>query len=90
MTDQKLLATISILARKRSEHIQEIQKVLSKYAHLVISRMGLNLLHSDWKEDDAGLMMLAVEGQLEEIDKMQEELDAVDLVDCKYTVLTRE
>ena len=84
------IATISVLIANRAAHSVEVQKVLSDFGEIIISRTGLNLMHSQWKKAKAGLVVLVVEGELEKIDKLQERLDNVAEVDAKYCLLTKE
>lgn len=85
---KKHLATISILVKDRQMHSMDVQNALSDNSHIIIARLGVNVQRA-CIENCTGLITIAVEGTLKEINKLTKTLDNLYGIVAKSSILTK-
>ena len=74
MTEEKHLGTITILIKNRQTHAKDVQNILTDNGHMVMARLGVNVQKS-CVENCTGLIAVAVEGTVKEINDLAKKLD---------------
>ncbi len=87
MSNKKQLATITILVKDRQVHSQDVNKLLSKFGHHVIARLGVNVQRT-CIEHCTGMITVAIEATNKEINNLTKELDALYGIVAKSCVMT--
>ncbi len=88
MTKQKQLATITILIKDRQMHAQDVNKILAEFGHHVIARLGVNVQRTCVK-NCTGLISIAVEATVKEINDLTKHLDSLYGVVAKKNIMTK-
>lgn len=84
---EKRLANISILVHDRHNWSLEVNKVLTEYGNLILSRLGTNL-QRQCIENCTALIVAVAEGAEEELNEMAEKLNKLDKIDAKILFLS--
>jgi len=87
MSEKLHLGTITILIKDRRSHAQDVQRILSESAHLILARMGVNVEKSD-VQHASGMITVAVQGTAAEIHGLAEQFDDFYGVVAKYDLMT--
>lgn len=82
------MGTITILVKDRQTHSRDVQEILTKHGHIIMSRMGVNVQRSCVK-NCTGLITVAVEGTVRQINKLTEEIDQLYGIVAKSSIMTQ-
>lgn len=82
----RILATISVLATDRQAVSEELNKILSREGHLIISRLGVNVQRNCF-EHCLGLIVLVVEGDGPKIAELEQKLKTLPHLLVKMSVM---
>lgn len=85
----RILATISILATDRQAVSGELNKILTDFGHLIMSRLGVNVQRNCF-EHCLGLIILAVEGDGPKIAELEQKLKALPHLNVKMSVMREQ
>jgi hypothetical protein len=85
---KKHLGTITIMSDDRHANAVELQKVLTEGSRLIRTRLGLNLSPM-CSEKCPGLIILAVEGTLAEINALTRKIDKLHAIKAKSVIITK-
>ena len=81
------LATITILVKDRQMNSENVNKLLAENGNLIIARLGVNVQRS-CVENCTGLITVAVEGTVKEINDLTKKLDEFYGIIAKNNVMT--
>lgn len=81
------MGTITILVKDRQTHAGDVQKLLTDHGHIIMARMGVNVQKS-CVEHCTGLVAVAVEGTMKEIEDLTAALDGLYGIVAKSCVVT--
>lgn len=81
----KELRILGILVGERNKDATKIQEILTKYGCSIKTRLGLHEA-DDGKCSSSGLILLELTGNVEECNKLENELLAIDSVQVKKMV----
>ncbi len=81
------LASITILIKDRQASAPELNQILSENGHIIIGRQGLNLVRACIK-NCTGLITIAVEAPLKEINELTKKLDNLYGIAAKSSIMT--
>ncbi len=87
MSDRKRLATITILIKDRQMHANDVNKILGKFGHYVIARLGVNVQRT-CIEHCTGMITVAVEATHKEIKDLTNKLDELYGIVAKSSIMT--
>lgn len=76
------LATISILTSNRQDVSSELNQLLTKNGHLIMSRLGVNVQKS-CTEHCPGMIVLVLKDEKDKIDQFIEELGEISGLEIK-------
>lgn len=76
------LATISILTSNRQDVSSELNQLLTKNGHLIMSRLGVNVQKS-CTEHCLGMIVLVLKDEKDKIDQFIEELGEISGLEIK-------
>lgn len=76
---------LGVFVKKRSQSIALIQDVLTKFGCSIRTRLGINV-SSQLNVPDAGLILLELIGDIKEMDKLENALNEIHLVQVKKMV----
>ena len=85
----RILATISILATDRQAISGDLNKVLTDYGHLIMSRLGVNVQRNCF-EHCMGLIILAVEGDGPKVAELESKLKSLPHLNVKMSVMKEQ
>ncbi len=85
----RILATISVLATDRQATSPELNRVLTDYGHLIMSRLGVNVQRNCF-EHCLGLIILAVEGEGPKIAELEQKLKALPHLIVKMSLMKEQ
>ncbi len=85
---KKHLATITIITKDRHMNVGEMQKVLTANGNLIMARLGVNPQRSCVK-GCRGLVVIAVEGTIKEINDLTKKLDKLYGIVAKNIIITK-
>ena len=87
MNNAKHLAAITILIKDRQMHSKDVQEILTDNGHLITARLGVNVQRS-CVEHCTGLITVAVEGTVKEINNLTKKLDQLYGITAKASIMT--
>ena len=87
MTNNKHLATISILIKDRQSHAEDVNKMLTENGHIILARLGLNVQKA-CIEHCTGFITIMVEGGLKEIKDLAKKIDGLYGIVAKANIMT--
>lgn len=76
------ITIMGILVDEKQHNAQSLQKIFTKYGCSIKTRLGLNELESNCKEN-AGLILLELTGNPDEYDRLQNELLQMDGIEVQ-------
>ena len=88
MSTKKQLATITILIKDRQMHAQDVNKILTKFGHHIIARLGVNVQRT-CVEHCTGMITVAVEASSSDIKKLTKKLDGLYGIVAKSCLMTK-
>ncbi|MEM2115869.1 MAG: hypothetical protein QW524_02780 [Candidatus Woesearchaeota archaeon] len=75
---------IGLVLRNRHVNAFKLQEILSKYGHLIKTRLGI---HETRFEQDHGLIILHAEGDPKQLDLLMKELNSIKGITAKIMTL---
>ncbi|MFH0987352.1 MAG: hypothetical protein V1841_00445 [Patescibacteria group bacterium] len=87
MEIKKHIGTITFLVQKREIVSREINEILTNNSRLITTRLGVNIKPSCIK-NCSGLIALIVEGTVEEINKLTNQLNSITGVKARNNIMT--
>lgn len=81
---EKRLGVIGIVIENR-EIVQQVNSILSEYAHIIIGRMGV-----PYKEKDVALISLIIDGSTDDIGALTGKLGSVPSVTVKSALTKKD
>lgn len=87
MTEKKQLGVITILIKDRQMHAKDVQQMLTDAGHLIMARTGVNVQRS-CVEHCTGLIMVAVEGTVKQINDLTKQLNGLYGIVAKDNIVT--
>lgn len=88
MAIKKHLGTITILVKDRHANSPDVNRVLSEQGNLVMARLGINVQPLCFS-NCLGLITVAVQGTVKEIDQLTKKLDALYGIVAKSLIITK-
>jgi hypothetical protein len=79
----KEIRIVAIMISDRIKEAGRTQMILSKYAHIIKSRLGFHEV-SEYKCSRVGMIILQLAGNPEEWDKMENELKNIGGIEIKH------
>lgn len=76
---------LGIKMNERSKHAVTVQEILTKYGCTIRTRLGLNEVINDYCNAE-GIILLELTGDEKEMDKLENELLAIEDIDVKKMV----
>jgi metal-responsive CopG/Arc/MetJ family transcriptional regulator len=70
------VGSITILIKNRQAHSNEINRLLTENASLIIARLGVNLQRKCIEKCSA-MIVIAVEGEIEKIEELEKKLKQI-------------
>lgn len=86
--NKKHLGTITILVKDRHANSPDVNRVLSEQGSLVMARLGVNV-QPLCVSNCYGLIAVAVEGTVKEINELAKKLNALYGIVAKSTIITK-
>lgn len=87
MENKKHLAAITILIKDRQTHAEDVNRILSESGHIIMARLGVNVSRS-CVENCTGMITIAVEATVSEINELTQKLDALYGIAAKSCIMT--
>lgn len=88
MAVKKHLGTITILIKDRHTNSLDVNKLLSEQGHFVLARLGVNVAPK-CVSNCYGLITLAAQGTIKEINDLTKKLDSLYGVVAKSVIITK-
>ncbi len=85
----RVLATISILTTDRQSSSTDLNKILTEYGHLIMSRLGVNVQRNCF-EHCMGLIILAVEGDGPKVSELEQNLKKIPYLNIKMSIMKEQ
>lgn len=83
----KYLGTITILVKDRQANVDGLQHVLTENGHYIRNRLGINL-EPTCLAHCLGFIVLVVEGNKEEIEKLTKQISDLQGISAKLIIVT--
>ncbi len=76
------------MVKDRQTHSRDVQEILTKHGHIIMSRMGVNVQRSCVK-NCTGLITVAVEGTAKQINDLTKKLDKLYGIVAENNIMTK-
>ncbi|MBS4012830.1 MAG: hypothetical protein KGZ97_03580 [Bacteroidetes bacterium] len=83
----KSLGTISVLIKDRQANVNDLQNLLTEKGHFIRNRLGVNL-EPTCLSHCLGFMVLVVEGNKQELEKLNQEISDLSGINSKLIIVT--
>jgi hypothetical protein len=76
---------LGVFVKNRTRNILKVQDTFTKFGCSIRTRLGINV-SQDYKQDDAGLILLELTGDVNEMEKLENALKAQNDVEVKKMI----